>query len=231
MKHLLTLVFLATLLLAACNQEDTKTTSATNNQQQATPGKANSQAPAEASLINWISISELETKMKQEPRKVIFDLYTDWCGWCKRMDKATFQHPQVAEYINQHFYAVKFNAEDPNTIAFNGKQWEFMQSGRRGTNRLAATLILGDQATGRIGYPTIAFMDENLQRIDAFPGYKTPDKFEALMKFIAQNEYKKQSFEQFNSKFNPTIPAQSTGSAEPQRRSITLPGVKAKSNS
>ncbi|OWY19764.1 DUF255 domain-containing protein [Sphingobacteriales bacterium UPWRP_1] len=231
MKQLITLSAVFILLLSACNRQEDNNTA--NNTQQTTNPKPNMASnPAEASLINWIGIEELEAKMKQEPRKVVVDLYTDWCGWCKRMDKATFQHPDVADYINKNFYAVKFNAENPNTISFNGKQWEFMQNGRRGTNRLAATLILGENATGRIGYPTIAFMDENLQRINAFPGYKTPDKFEALMKYIAQNEYKKQSLEQFMRTFTPTIPPQATGSANiPQRNDITLPVNKLRSKS
>jgi len=221
MKYFTILFVLTTALLFSCNtQQDSNTVTDTNKTAQQTAPNTTTgakQSQLEGALINWITFEELESKMKDEPRKVVVDLYTDWCGWCKRMDKATFQHPKVAEYVNKNFYAVKFDAEGPNTINFNGQQWEFMPNpnGRKGTHRLAATLILGNQPTGRIGYPTIAFMDEKLQRIDAFPGYKTPDKFEGLIKFINENHYRNQPFDQFMQKFTPTISENPTGSVTP----------------
>ena len=46
------------------------------------------------------------------------DVYTDWCGPCKLMDKNTFQNPYVAAYVTEHYYAVKFNAEGNETINY-----------------------------------------------------------------------------------------------------------------
>ena len=61
--------------------------------------------------IKWMTFEQMQEAQKKQPRKVIIDMYTDWCGWCKRMDKNTFEHPVIAAYMNENFYAIKFNAE------------------------------------------------------------------------------------------------------------------------
>jgi thioredoxin-related protein len=69
--------------------------------------------------IQWLTWQEAADKAKVEPRKIFVDIYTDWCGWCKRMDATTFQDPRVIEYMNANFYAVKLNAEMKEEISFN----------------------------------------------------------------------------------------------------------------
>jgi len=134
--------------------------------------------------IAWINISELEAKQAVEKRKVMIDAYTVWCGWCKKMDKHTFEHPEIAKYVNENFYAVKFDAETKTPIEYKGQQYTFVQSGRRGYNELAKTLL-----KGRMSYPTISFLDEELNIINAFPGYKDAPKFDALLHYIVEEKY------------------------------------------
>ena len=71
--------------------------------------------------IHWISLEEAQEKMKSEPKKVYIDLYTDWCGWCKVMDKKTFSHKQVIDFMNTHFYCVRLHAETKDSILFKSK--------------------------------------------------------------------------------------------------------------
>ena len=66
------------------------------------------------------------TTAEESPKKIFIDVYTDWCGWCKRMDKATFQRPEVATYMNEHFYNVKFNAEQKEDIEILGNNFKFI---------------------------------------------------------------------------------------------------------
>ena len=73
----------------------------------------------ESAGIKWITLQEAEKLNKQKPKKIMVDLFTSWCGWCKQLDATTFQDAKVIEYVNQNFYAVKFNAERPDTIVFN----------------------------------------------------------------------------------------------------------------
>ena len=71
--------------------------------------------------IEWITIEEAIERHKTEPRYWIIDVYTDWCGWCKRMDATTFKDPHVAAEINKNFYAVKFDGEAKRDITIDGK--------------------------------------------------------------------------------------------------------------
>lgn len=203
------------LILASCAGEaDTKTTAttdATTNKTETTKpvnvGKQNAEAAkqanakATAGAVNWVSIEEVEKLAKTDKRKVMVDLYTSWCGWCKRMDKATFQNPEIAAYLNENFYAVKFNAEDKTTINFKGKDHNFVNSGRRGYNQLAHNF-----ASGRMSYPTIAFLDENLERINSFPGFKQPVQFDPLLNYINGDHYKTKTLAQFTKGFNSKFP-------------------------
>jgi len=212
MKKLSLLTLVITIFCLAACTSDPKTDSGDQAKKEATNANAttmgSAKTPDEAprGKINWITLDELEGKMKEEPRKVLVDLYTGWCGWCKRMDKNTFQHGEIAKYVNDNFYAVKFDAETKDKVSFKGSDFEFVQSGRRGTNMFAYKLILGDKPTGRVGYPTIAFLDESLNRIDAFPGYKDASKFDAVAHFISENHYKNQSLAEFQQGFTSPIP-------------------------
>ncbi len=202
------------LLLTACGGESTSNTSpkAQEAQTQKTPTVNKEPSKAETSdnkvaekktenvAVNWVGIDELEELSKKEQRKVMVDLYTDWCGWCKRMDQATFQHPEIAEYLNEHFYAVKFNAELKEKLSFKGKEYEYVKPGRRGHNELAFNF-----ASGRMSYPTIAFLDENLERINSFPGFKQPQQFDPLLHYIKEDHYKSKTLAKFQKSFKSKI--------------------------
>jgi len=144
--------------------------------------------------IQWISVEDLPAKQAEEPRKVIVDLYTDWCGWCKKMDAGTFADPNVAKYIGEKFYAVKFNAETKTPVVFKGKTYQFETNGNRGVNGLAVEL---GSFNGRLGYPTIVILDESLNKLEANPGYKEAPSMLQLAKFYGDNHYKTINFQQF----------------------------------
>ena len=122
-----------------------------------------------ATEINWLSIEEAQIKGQNEPRSVFVDVYTDWCGWCKKMDKSTFQDAEVVKYVNENYYAVKLDAESNNIVTFNGVDL---------TERELA------RAFRVSGYPTIVIIDETFQQITPLPGYKQAAEFKnVLMQF------------------------------------------------
>ena len=94
--------------------------------------------PIENEKVNWLTFEEAIALHEKEPKKLLIDLYTDWCGWCKVMDRNTYSQADIASYINENFYPVKFNAEQKEPVEFRGHTFEFVAQGRRGVHELAA---------------------------------------------------------------------------------------------
>ncbi len=150
------------------------------------------QAPAEAT-IKWLSFEEAVLLSKKNPKKMFIDVYTDWCGWCKKMDKVTFTDPKVAEYMNKHFYAVKLDAEQKAEIKYKGHKLKYIaEAGRRGVHELAYSLL-----EGRLGYPSFVYLDENQDRITISPGFKDAEVMIKELKFIGDEIYKRQKYEDY----------------------------------
>lgn len=122
---------------------------------------------AKNASINWINIEEAQKLGKDEPRKIFVDVYTDWCGWCKKMDRSTFVDQSVVDYVNQNYYAVKLNAESSRKIVFNGH--EMTEASLARSMRVS-------------GYPTIVFIDEKFESVQPVPGYRNADQFKKILK-------------------------------------------------
>ncbi|PLX02580.1 MAG: hypothetical protein C0594_11730 [Marinilabiliales bacterium] len=158
--------------------------------------------------VKWFTIEEAQELVKKQPKKILIDMYTDWCGWCKKMDAETFKHPNIAAYINQYFYAVKFDAETADTIVFNGKTYvnegaqqilQMEKEGRKGrkpTHNLAKELM-----NNKMSFPTIVYLDEHLNNLSPVPGYKSPSNIEPFIMYFGENVYKSTPFDQFNAYF------------------------------
>ena len=147
--------------------------------------------------IKWTTIDQSLANTKSAGKKfILVDLYTDWCGWCKKMDENTFQDAGVVSALNEGFTAVKFNAETPSPVTFNGKSYNFAKTGARGANQLA--LDLGSVG-GKLGYPTLIILDENGNKLQAFPGFKDVETLGMILKFYKSGSYKTMDFQQFQS--------------------------------
>jgi len=139
-----------------------------------------------AQEVNWLSWDEATSlaATDKNPKKIFIDVYTDWCGWCKKMDKDTFQNAKVAEYMTNNFYMVKLDGEGKEPIDFKGKTYKYVPSGKRGYHELAAALL-----QGRLSYPTVVFMDEQLNMLSPVPGYQKPDPFLNIARYFGDNIY------------------------------------------
>ncbi len=143
-------------------------------------------AAAQEKKINWMSMEQAEEMVKANPKKIFVDLYTDWCGWCKRMDANTFTHPVIVDYINENFYAVKLDAEQAEPITFRGQKYvNENPENNRSAHSLAIAIL-----QGRMGYPSVAFFDEDLNLIHALSGYRPPEGMEPILVFFNDEVYK-----------------------------------------
>lgn len=149
-----------------------------------------------AQEIKWMTWKEVQEAQAKQPRKIFVDAYTDWCGWCKRMDATTFAHPEVVKYVNDNFYAVKFDAETREVIRFKGKEYNYVPSGYRGYNELAAELL-----NGQLSYPTSVYLDEQLNVIFPVPGYQDAKTFEAVINYVQSNSFKTMQFDKYQPLF------------------------------
>jgi thioredoxin-related protein len=141
-----------------------------------------------AQKIDWMTMDEALAAQEGAPRKIFMDVYTVWCGPCKLLDKNTFSNIDVITYINENYYAVKFNAEGKEPITFEGFTYTNpnYKEGRRGRN---ATHFFAD-ALKLQGYPSLVFFENDGSLIQAIAGYKTPEELELFLKMIATDAYK-----------------------------------------
>ena len=126
--------------------------------------------------IKWYTLEEAIQANQKSEKKFFIDIYTDWCGWCKVMDQKTFTNPEVIKYMNENFYAVKFNAEQQEPLTFKGKKYEFIPGGKRGIHGLAYTLL-----NRSASYPSFVILDANLNRQNIIKGYKAPEPFLTIL--------------------------------------------------
>jgi thioredoxin-related protein len=149
-------------------------------------------------LIKWYSFEEAVKKNKKKPRKIFIDVYTDWCGWCKKMDKETFMNPQLAEYINENFYPVKLNAEQKEAITFKGQEFVNPNPDRNRSPHQLAIAILKQE----MSYPSYVILDEKSDWLFKIRGYKSSDDLLPVLKYFGSNQYKVMSWTEFNESKN-----------------------------
>lgn len=150
--------------------------------------------------IKWLSIEEAVELNKTNPKKFIIDVYTDWCHWCKVMDKETFQHPEVAKYITENFYAVRLDGEGKKTINFLDREFKWIDNGRNGYHELAAALL-----NGKLSYPSIVYLTEDLKMLTVVPGYTKAPDIEPILHFFAEDLYINTKWEDFRAGFKGKI--------------------------
>ena len=132
--------------------------------------------------INWLSWEEMVKLNEKNPKKIFIDFYTSWCGWCKVMDKNTFEDEIVAELMTKDFYCVKFDAERKDTIKFLDKNWVFVPGGRNGFHELAAYFM-----QNQLSYPTFCVLTSDFRLITPLKGYIAVPQFEPIISYLGQD--------------------------------------------
>lgn len=149
----------------------------------------------ESSSLNWIGVEQIEEKMKEQERPILISLYTDWCGWCKKMDKKVYTNPALISYVKDNFYTVKFNGEYKGPVRFQGKLYSYRADLR--VHELAIFLTRGE-----VGFPATVFMKNWEDQPAPVVGYLEVSDIELLAKFYAEG--KGQDWATFQQQFKST---------------------------
>ena len=132
--------------------------------------------------VTWLTFEKGSALSKKEKKMLVVDFYTDWCGWCKVMDKETYGHESVIKFAKEKLVLVKVNAESNEKTRFREKDYTYRE--------LAA-------AFGVSGYPATAFIDANGEVLTLVSGYVTADKFLPILEFLSGGHHKTMKFEEF----------------------------------
>jgi thioredoxin-related protein len=154
----------------------------------------------QAQEVNWLSFEEALELNKKNPKPIMIDLYTDWCGWCKRMDATTYKNEVIIKYINDNYYAVKMDGEGKEDITFKGRTFKFVQKGRSKYHELAAAIL-----NGKLSYPSTAFFTAEEQLIQTVPGYLVKERFEKILAYFSGDAYKNTPWKDFEKNFKSSL--------------------------
>ena len=152
-------------------------------------------APKGNEKVKWLSVTELQAAYSKSPKPILVDVYTDWCGWCKVMDRETYSNEKVAAYINEHYYAIRLNAERKDSVEWGGKKFGYNPANR--ANDLAV-YFLG----GQMSFPTTVFLPSLNAQPAALGGYLKPKEIEPPLKYFGDGDYKTKNFPEFMKGFS-----------------------------
>ncbi|MBU4305581.1 MAG: thioredoxin fold domain-containing protein [Candidatus Omnitrophica bacterium] len=123
-------------------------------------GCGQAQDSARAEHIAWIRDMSVAKDLAQKNDKpILIDFYTEWCGWCKKLDKDTYGDARVIAAVKE-FVCAKIDAEKNQALA---RQYKVQ------------------------GFPTTVFLDSEGNLIEAIPGYMTAEQFLEVLNKISES--------------------------------------------
>ena len=102
-------------------------------------------------------------------RPVLVDVHTEWCGWCKRMNRDVYARKDVREYLQKRFVTISLDAEGGEAAQYEGKTFT--------SRSLAARFRV-------TGYPTTIFLAPDGTHLANVPGYIPAERFLLLLRYI-----------------------------------------------
>ncbi len=144
--------------------------------------------------VNWLSWEEAMDKTELEPKKILVDIYTEWCTWCKKMEQTTFADPDLVEYLNDNYYSIKFDAQSKKPIVYKDKTYHLENSIWKGGYHQLTAVITNNQSTK---LPTIVFLDEKSEPIQAIPGFRNAYEMKMMAAYFYGNYHKTTPWKKF----------------------------------
>lgn len=112
--------------------------------------------------VHWLSFEQLNTVLKEKPKKVFIDFYADWCTPCLKMQKEVFTNKAIIKELNKNYYAVKMNVETTDTIRFGDQVFTNERAKRRNPIH-QIPLLMAHQKNKQFSLPALVFMDESFK--------------------------------------------------------------------
>jgi thioredoxin-related protein len=151
-----------------------------SNAQQKSASKAAAAAPPASIKTDGVFATDFTAALasaKKDKRPVFVDFYTDWCGWCKKMDQESYTDPGIQKQIKDGWVAMKINAEDDSKKGvFNGKSMSHRE--------IAQYFRVS-------GYPSFLFIDKEGKPVTVLPGYFPKADFALVLKYFKDELYTK----------------------------------------
>ena len=137
---------------------------------------------AQKDTVEWLSFEALEQALLNEPKKVMIHFYADWCVYCKKMEQDVYTKPTIAAQLSANYYAVKFNVESTDTVAFGGKKFLNLNIGKSRTAYHQIAELLAGSSTKDILLPAVVFLDEEFNIEKRLFRYIAPKELLGLLK-------------------------------------------------
>lgn len=130
----------------------------------------------QAEEVKWLNFNDGYKLAKKKNKIMLVDVYTDWCGWCKRMDRDTYAKPGIVNALNKDYVVVKFNPEVTGvTYSYNGKTYDGPGlAGAISNNSIS-------------GYPTTVFINPKSHKTKLEVGYKNEADMSVILVDIQKN--------------------------------------------
>lgn len=135
-----------------------------------------------AGNIEWMNFNDAVVKANKENKHILVDFYTDWCGWCKKLDSEVYSKNEIINFLSDNFVAVKLNPEKEGEVTFQGKKYKYSEFA---------------QAAGVTGYPATGFFAPNSDFLQVVPGYIPAEQFISLLKYFDDEKYKLLGFQDY----------------------------------
>jgi thioredoxin-related protein len=130
--------------------------------------------------IDWKSFEAVENDVKENPRMIFIEVYTDWCKWCKKLDNEVLTDSTIIGLLNENYYALRLNGEEKKSIRFFNQEFRYHPITK--THELARALLGED-----LSYPAIVILNTSYEIEKIIGGFQTKEELTTILKEINKN--------------------------------------------
>ena len=148
------------------------------------------QLNGQVTKIKWMNLQEIEFELRKNPKKVMVEVYSKDCEWCKRFEAEVLTNPVIVKYLNKHYYLAKIDVFNKTPFRFKNK----VLLSTNGFHPLTAEYLKGQAP---LSFPTQLFFDEKLNFLNFLKGYNTAANFEIAIAYFGEDINKSATWDQF----------------------------------